>query len=66
MVSLPSADRRRVHGDEETMGSDSDTYCTEGGIGKDHAVAGGLELAIWCDLRIAGRNATFGVFCRCR
>jgi enoyl-CoA hydratase len=28
------------------------------------AVAGGLELAIWCDLRVAAQDATLGVFCR--
>ena len=29
-----------------------------------HAVAGGLELALWCDLRVASASAVFGVFCR--
>jgi len=29
-----------------------------------HAVAGGLELAIWCDLRVAAADAVFGVYCR--
>jgi enoyl-CoA hydratase len=29
-----------------------------------HAVAGGLELALWCDMRVAEASAVLGVFCR--
>lgn len=29
-----------------------------------HAVAGGLELSLWCDMRVAEEDAVFGVYCR--
>lgn len=52
-------------GDRGPMG------CTRLRLGKPviaavegHAVAGGLEVACWCDLRVASETAIFGVFCR--
>jgi enoyl-CoA hydratase len=34
------------------------------GAVEGHAVAGGLEVACWCDMRVAAEDAVFGVFCR--
>ncbi len=60
-----SADTKRLRKGEGPMGP------TRMMLGKPviaaiegYAVAGGLELALWCDLRVAGRDATLGVFNR--